>query len=343
MNDCLDRIYRFKGSPKEIGRAAGRALGQKLEHNISRYIARRQGATDMDKLRQGAMPWLRRLPQRIQDEYAGMAEGANLPLQRLAEWAYVEECELNRCSGAVCMIENRSWVARNNDAFVPDMWGYATIREVEGRIPTISFSLEGDVCTPTGINKDRLWLHYNYLPVWDEPPPGKPHLPGYVFLTEALELCRTIRDVEALLCEINRDGGMLLFAVDGKTEEFALFECTCVSHFRREPSENWIVGTNHYCVCPVPALPAEEQASTTSSRFRRMEHLVQMMYASPTAPHLPTDLMRILADDAIEMRGTEFATVYANVACPSRGEIWYTFGGYPAASAGNWQQLAWPW
>jgi len=23
--------------------------------------------------------------------------------------------------------------------------------------------------------------------------------------------------------------------------------------------------------------------------------------------------------------------------------IWYTFGGYPAASAGAWRQLKWPW
>jgi hypothetical protein len=55
------------------------------------------------------------------------------------------------------------------------------------------------------------------------------------------------------------------------------------------------------------------------------------------------DMIRIMADDAIERRDPEFATVYANVACPASGEIWYTFGGYPAASAGNWQRLAWPW
>jgi hypothetical protein len=343
MKDYLDRIYRFSGSPREIGLAAGRALGEKLAHNIDRYIGRRQGATNMNKLHQGALPWLRRLPQRIQDEYEGLAEGANLPLQRLAEWAYIEECESNQCSGSICRIENRVWVARNNDTFAPDMWGYVTIRQVDGRIPTISFSMEGDVGTPTGINQDRLWLHYNYLPVWDVPAPGKPHMPGYVFLTEALERCRTIRDVEALLGEINRDGGMLLFAVDGKTEEFALFECTCANHFQREASEGWIVGTNHCCVCPDQALPAEEQTSSTLSRFRRIEYLVQMLYAAPTSPHMPADLIRMLADDAIESRGAEFATAYANVACPSGGEIWYTFGGYPAASEGNWQRLEWPW
>jgi len=54
-------------------------------------------------------------------------------------------------------------------------------------------------------------------------------------------------------------------------------------------------------------------------------------------------LARILADDSIEARNGPTLTVYANVACPSTGEIWHTFGGCPAASQGNWQRMAWPW
>jgi len=64
---------------------------------------------------------------------------------------------------------------------------------------------------------------------------------------------------------------------------------------------------------------------------------------APRSPSLPSDLIRILADDEIERRNEELVTAYANVACPASGEIWYTFGGYPAASAGNWQRLEWPW
>jgi hypothetical protein len=102
MNNHLDRIQHFKGSPHEIGFVAGRTLGAKLEQTINHYIASREYASDMTKLHQGALPWLRRLPKRFQDELEGMAEGANLPLQRLAEWSYIEECESKRCSGAVC-------------------------------------------------------------------------------------------------------------------------------------------------------------------------------------------------------------------------------------------------
>ncbi len=343
MNDYLARIQHFKGSPYEIGLATGRALGHRLEHTATYYLNSMADSSDMEKLHTGALPWLRGLPKRFQDEFEGMAEGANVPLQRLVEWAYIEECEKKECSGAICVFNNHAWVARNNDAYVPELWGYVTIREVDGRIPTIDFTMEGDVFTPTGINKEKLWLHYNFLSVWDQPTPGKPHVPGYVFLTEALELCRTIGDVEALLNETDRDGGMLLFAADGKTDEFALFDCMCSKHYRRDPTDGWIVGTNHYCTCEDLSLGDDEGSISTLNRFQRMETLIKGSYASSTPPSLPADLIRILADDVVERRTNRLFTVYSNVACPSTGEIWYTFGGYPAASNGNWQRLEWPW
>lgn len=343
MSDHLNRIHRFKGTPYEIGFAFGRALGDKLEQTFTHYINSMSDSIDMEKLHAGALPWLRNLPKRFQEEFEGMAEGANVPLQRLAEWAYIEECEKKECSGAIGIFDHHAWVARNNDTFVPELWGYATIREVNGRIPTISFTMEGDVFTPTGVNKEKLWLHYNFLPVWDQPTPGKPHVPGYAFLPEALELCKSLTDVEAFLNETDRDGGMLLFAVDGKTDEFALFDCMCSKHYRRDPVDGWIVGTNHYCTCEDLSLGDDEGSRSTVNRFQRMETLLQEMYASATPPNLPGDLIRILADNAIERRVNKLITAYSNVACPATGEIWYTFGGYPSASKGNWLRLDWPW
>ncbi len=343
MNNIHDRILRFAGTPTEIGFAAGRALGAKIEETINHYIASLENSSDMEKLHAGALPWLRGLPQRFQEEYEGIAEGANLSLQRLAEWSYIEECEATQCSGAVYLSGNRVWVARNNDTYVPELWGYATIRAVDGRIPTIGFSMQGDVFAPTGINRERLWLHTNFLSAWDKPAPGKPHVPGYVFLTEALELCRNLADVEAFLNATDRDGGMLLFAVDGKTNEAVLFDCLCSKHYRRELTNGWLVGTNHYCACKDETLPDDESSVSTVDRFRRMEDLLQALSVARTPVNLPADLMHILADDRIERRESKLVTAYANVACPNTGEIWYTFGGYPAASQGHWQRLEWPW
>lgn len=343
MNDYLSRIYHFKGTPYEIGLAIGRRLGKRLEQTLTHYIRNLADSSDMEKLHAGALLWLRGLPERFQDEFKGMAEGASLPLERLAEWAFIEECEKKQCSGSICIFNGHAWVARNNDTFVPELWGYVMIRAVNGRIPTINFGMQGDVFTPTGINKEKLWLHYNFLPVWDQPTPGKPHVPAYVFLTEALELCHTIADVEALLNQTDRDDGMLLFAADGKTDEFALFDCMCSKHYRRDPQAAWIVGTNHYCTCKDLSLGDDEGSISSLDRFMRMEQLIQRLYASSTPPNLPADLIHILADDKIERRINKLITAYSNVACPGTGEIWYTFGGYPSASQGNWQRLEWPW
>jgi hypothetical protein len=137
---------------------------------------------------------------------------------------------------------------------------------------------------------------------------------------------------------------MLLFAVDGKNNEFAIFECLCSKHYRRQPSNGWIVGTNHFCACEDQTLTeADKRPLGTLSRFERMENLVQTVLNSQTPPNLPADLIQILADGAIERRDEPLITVYSSVACPSTGEIWYTFGGYPAASRGNWRILEWPW
>jgi hypothetical protein len=344
INNHLNRIYHFKGHPREIGFTAGRRLGNRLEQTLNYYIANQPIPKDMEKLHTGALSWLRSLPLRFQEEFEGLAEGANIPIQLLAEFYYIEECDINQCSGAIYSIENKVWVARNNDTYVPELWGYVTIREVEGRIPTICFSMEGDIFTPTGINKEKLWLHYNFLSVWDQPARNKPHFPGYVFLTEALELCHDISDVERLLNEIDRDGGMLLFVVDGKNNEFALFECLCSKFYKREPSNGWMIGTNHFCACEDLTLGDADKAPLgTLSRYSRMENLIQTLSTSQTSPNMPADLIGILADDQIERRDKRLVTAYSNVACPSTGEIWYTFGGYPAASKGNWQKLEWPW
>jgi len=344
MKDYLNRIHHFKGNPRQIGFAAGRTFANKLEQTIDHYIASVEDFKDLEKLQAGALSWLRTLPKRFQDEFEGMAEGANISLQRLAEWAYIEECDSIQCSAAICLIDNRAWVARNNDFYVPELWGHVIIREVDGLIPTINFSMKGEIFSPTGINKEKLWLHYNFLPVWDKPAPNKPHVPPYVFLAEALERCHTISDVEALLNETDRDGGMMLFAIDGKNDEFALFDCLCSKHYRREPTAGWIVGTNHYIACEDLTLSdADHEPLGTLSRFKQMENLIRPIFNSRTHPDLPADLIQVLADDAIERRDGRAITVYSNVACPSTGEIWYTFGGYPAASCGNWQRLEWPW
>jgi hypothetical protein len=341
MTLVSDRTRRYAGTPREIGLAAGRALGPRLAATIERYIRERPqdpAELDVEELRRGALPWLRSLPARFQEELEGLAEGAGLPLQRVAEWEFVELCVRDGCSGLIGRIGGHAWVARNNDFFIADLWGHATIREVAGRIPTISFGLEGDVFTATGVNRERLWLHLQALVAPDAPRPDRPHLASWILLPELLETCATIAEVEACLAGTDRDDGVLLFAVDGKTDEFAILECECSRYIRRPVEASWVVGTNHPCVLvdPVPD-------DGSLSRHERMAVLATDLHLRELPAKPPGDLVAILADAAVERRGPGVTTVYAAVACPSTGELWFTFGGAPAASQGVWQQLPWPW
>ena len=74
-----------------------------------------------------------------------------------------------------------------------------------------------------------------------------------------------------------------------------------------------------------------------------MEALVAELHGRGVPPRLPSDLIAILASDGVERHGNRFSTVYATVACPNTGQTWFTFGGWPAASNGDWQPVPWPW
>jgi hypothetical protein len=188
-----------------------------------------------------------------------------------------------------------------------------------------------------GINGDRLWLHHQALSTSDGPRPGRPHMPGWVLLTDMLETCSTILEVEDRLSAVDRDEGMILFAVDGKTDELAIFECTATRHMRRRTTGPFIAGTNHACV-----LPAPDPGGVSRSRQLRMEALAAGLYGREDRVRLPQDLISMLADEGVERRGASLATVYAAVACPAEGRLWFTFGGYPAASTGAWEPITWP-
>ncbi|MHB0878992.1 MAG: C45 family peptidase, partial [Anaerolineae bacterium] len=169
--DGSARVHSVAGSPYAVGLALGRAVGARLGSNIDTYIERgpgRGGRLDRDALREGAMPWFERLPERFREEIEGLAEGAGLPLLRLAEWCYVEEHLAGRCTSVVGRVDGRVWLGRNNDYLAVGLWGYATVRAVDGLIPTLSFGMEAEPFTVTGVNAERLWLHHHYLPARDE-------------------------------------------------------------------------------------------------------------------------------------------------------------------------------
>ena len=340
MREKARRTAYYEGTPREIGREAGRRLGKRLERNIEYYLRNRPirpETPDPARLYAEAIPLLRTLPARFQEELEGLAEGSGLPLQKVAEWCAIERLVKDGCSGFISIIDGHAWLGRNNDSRAPAVWGNASVKSVKNRIPTISFGMEGDAFTTTGINKERLWLHYQYLPAADKPRKDKRHLPAHALLTEALETCTGIKEVERLLAATEREGGMILFAVDGKTDEVAIFECNCRKYKRRNPIEGRLMVTNH--------TSHTRHSSISESSASRLQRLTETVgnkgWAGAT---IPDDLIAVLADDRIEQRDKQhFITVESAVACPAQKKIWFTFGGYPAASCGNWRPLEWPW
>ena len=333
------RIIHLKGNPREIGIISGRLLGKRLEENINHYLLHRPEhpeALDQLRLQSEALPTLRRLPIRFQEELEGLAEGASIPLQRIAEWITVEQFVHDGCSGFISLINKHAWVGRNNDFRVPDAWGYVIIREVNNRIPTIGFGMEGDLFTATGINQEQLWIHSQFLPDGGTPRTNRAHFPGHVILTEALETCSTIHDVETLLGSVDRDEGVMLFVVDGKTDESAILECACREHSKREPVRGTLIGTNH-----CPSMKPMDISDSSLLRFCRLTELISR--DSREEIGTPGGLISVLADDEVEQRHGKYVTVEAAVACPAQKSVWYTLGGYPAASCGNWKRIEWPW
>ena len=167
---------------------------------------------------------------------------------------------------------------------------------------------------------------------------------AYVFvIREMLETCTSIDDVEAFLKAWDRDEGMAIYAVDGSTEQAALFECGKCTYVRREPEPGRTIvsSSRDLSIREVDhgGAPPPRACIYGSNTRERVDRLHEILTSSPMTA-LPGDFIGVLADPIVEdLTGT----VYSNVACPGTGEIWFGHGSLPAASTGKWQKVDWPW
>lgn len=79
-----NRICRLKGTPREIGSNHGRALKDIFEEYVYLYVEdglQTLNLIDLEKLRCAALPWLRKLPLRFQEEI----EGLNMSMSKQPE------------------------------------------------------------------------------------------------------------------------------------------------------------------------------------------------------------------------------------------------------------------
>jgi hypothetical protein len=223
------------------------------------------------------------------------------------------------------------------------MWSYVNIISKENTIPVMLFGMGGDLFSGTGYNKEKIWLHYNWLPIWDIP--AQEAYPPYVFLRMALESCRNLTELESMLRHIPRDGGMNLFAVDGKDNSCAVYECICNGYIKREVDYRYTVAANHFNITSVPA-DFNHDFSNSRGRQKAAENIlsdINDISGRDSTDFIVKDLISVLSNPDVEQNNGLRGTVYANIACPFTGELYYACDDFPAASKGQWECIDWQW
>jgi len=333
------QIQRFKGNGCEIGLHIGFQLKGRLKGIIDHFIRAVDKACrlDFNRLKKEASTWLEKLPEEYLVEVESLAYGSGVKLEPIAQWLYCERFITGACTGFIVCLEDAVWVGRNYDHVGPGLWRHINVIEKEARIPVVLFGQQGALFSFTGYNSHKLWLHCNRLPAWDTPAPEEKAIPPFVFIRMALEHCNDLGEVEKLLQVFQRDSGMNLFAVDGKSNTYAIYECTCKGYIKRQSGKNFIAGTNHYVSTTVPG-EFRNGDPMSISRLNRMEYLLETMKMNEPC----RDLVHVLSDPQIEQNLGESGTVYANLACPSKGLYYFACNGFPAASRAAFEEVVLP-
>jgi predicted choloylglycine hydrolase len=326
---------KYKGTGYEVGHLMGKSVKSTLEENIKiiKTISEKEYGIDLSQIKTNYSLWFDKLPEQYKDEVVGLSEGSGCSLELIMQWIFFDNFIGGGCTSFIVMKDGNAWVGRNNDYIAPKIWNHVSIIEKKGLIPVMLFGMGGDMFSGTGYNKERIWLHYNWLPVWDKP--KEEAYPAYIFLRMALESCQNINDLEKLLEQIPRTGGMNLFFIDGKDNTFAVYECTCNGFVKRQSSGSYIVGANHY---HATSIPGEWNEDFTDSRKRQktVEDILEGMIKTRFGIE---DIKKALA--SVEKENGLSGTVYANIACPALDKIFYACDDFPAVSKGQWEAVVW--
>lgn len=258
------------------------------------------------------------------------------------------------CSGVIARLRRggggpSTWAARNCDWLPATLTrGTAAVTHaVPGRIPVTAVGIRGDIDVDTGLNAERLWLHLHTLLAMDDPPRDRTCISWLFWAREALERCASLDELERFIEFTGRDRGVIAVAVDGKTGEGAVFECSRSSHrrFGFDPAApRTLFATNHTQDKAIDdAREAKSRPGSTVARFCALRRTL----AEHPPEHGPDDLIELLGEPDVEMRTPPvLRTIYSAVCDPSRDELWFAAGdpaGAPAASTGRWQRVRVPW
>lgn len=328
-------ISMLEGNGCEIGFKLGRSVKGRFETMITQYLDMVDSIypLDYDRMKREALDWLLNLPEEYLNEIDSLSYGSGVKLDRIAAFYYCMRFYTEGCTGYVAWHDGNVWVGRNHDAVGPNLWRHIHVIRKVDCIPVILFGQEGDLYSGTGYNENGLWLHYHSLPEWEKNLPEK-GIPPYVFLRMALEKCNTINDVENMLKMISRDSAMLLFAVDGRTNGYGVYECAHKGYMKRAMAKQYIAGANH-------TILYKGRMPKSGSSLQRQAKMEYCLKTNPITDPF-ADFKTILADPEIEQKDGLRGTVYASVACPALGLYYYACNGFPAASVAPFEEVIIP-
>src|SRR4051794_544929 len=257
--------------PRERGALAGEALREQIEQVEQSYLrlfAALRGWGLDDVLRFGAVVLgnVGRWRPALASELEGLAAGSGRRLELVAALnGRTEVIRLNECStvgrtdGA-----DAPWLAQNWDWYLdaPErtiLWNAAA--DDDGtRFLTMT---EAGLLAKVGVSSRGLALSLNMLAHRDDDLP--PKIPVHLVLREILATCADVEDVAALLADVEFSASSAMTVVDARGGA-ASFEASPAGVARVDPTDGWIVHTNHFLDRSLAA--GDENANIAGSRAR---------------------------------------------------------------------------
>ncbi|MDD2901612.1 MAG: C45 family autoproteolytic acyltransferase/hydrolase [Syntrophales bacterium] len=349
------RTLELSGSPRELGRWHGQALGPEiraLRRSLLHYLARISlygGALPLYALAVflGKRFWPF-IPPRFQEEMRGVAGGAQVGLGTILLLNVIDDLANNspRCSalaaGGPYTRDGSYLLGRNLDypLFTREMVQHLTLfllAPAQG-LPLASLAWPGYVGVCTGMNRAGVALAQLTSMSRDRTWRG---VPAALRFRQALEEGADVPTAASLVLKApGTIGNNLLLCAPA---EAAGLEIAARQGVIRYPRGGLILATNHYqsgLMAPIkgrfpPRPPFSPLAAHHFTEAYSQARLARLQDLTRGTPLWPGKIQKILADSGIANAGTVVSVVFS----PSEAKLWVARGPQPPVSHGPFQEI----
>jgi isopenicillin-N N-acyltransferase like protein len=350
MADLLP-VVELWGSPRERGRRHGQILAaeiRRMRRTLLAYLARLSLYAGAWPLYGGLILLARRflpyLPERLQQEMAAVAAGAQVSLGTVLLLNGIDDLANNRphCSalavGGPRTADGAYLMGRNLDypLFLDVLVQLQTLFLVEpdrGQ-PLASLAWPGYLGVCTGLNKAGVALAQLSVASRDRTLKG---MPAALRFRLGLETGATATTVAARILSLPGTIGNNVMLCDPR--EALVLELSARQGAQRHPREGLITATNHYQspalqplqgqFPPPPPFSALSAHHFTEDYSRSRNQRLQELAATRRLD--PQDLQQILADEAVANPGTVLSAILA----PASKTLWVARGEKPPVNRGT--------